>query len=69
MDYKEMIKQRALQLELHKQYSIVCKKIDKWGRDGKSFQHIQYEVLHTMKDFYRDSAANISKKMGDGIPD
>lgn len=68
MDYKEIIRQRALQLELHKQYSIVCKKINKYNQSGKP-HNIQYEVLNTMKDFYRDSAADISKKMGDGIPD
>jgi hypothetical protein len=69
MDYKEMIKLGALKIELDKQYSLASKKIDKWGRDGKSFQHIQYQVLHTIKDFYRDSAAEISKKICDGIPD
>jgi hypothetical protein len=66
MDYKEMIRLRALELELDKQYIIASKKIDKWGRDGKSFQHIQYEVLHTIKDFYRDSAMEIHNRIKDG---
>jgi DNA-binding Xre family transcriptional regulator len=61
MDYKEMIKLRALQLELHKQYGLASKQISKYVADGKPL-NIQYEVLHKIKDFYRDSAAEIDKK-------
>lgn len=64
-----MIKQRALELELNKQRHIVWKKMNKYVESGKHIDNIEYQVLCTIKDFYRDSAADISKKMGDGIPD
>lgn len=69
MNYKEMIELRALELELDKQYRLAINRIVKYNQSGKSPDNIQYEVLIRIKDFYRDSAANISKKMGDGIPD
>jgi hypothetical protein len=65
MDYKEMIKLRALELELHKQYGLVSKQISKYVADGKPL-NIQYEVLHKIKDFYRDSAAEINNRIENG---
>lgn len=62
MDYKEMIILRALELELNKQRHIAWKKLNKYIKDGKSFQNIEYQTLEAIKDFYRDSAEEISKK-------
>jgi hypothetical protein len=65
MDYKEHIRLRALQLELHKQYGLVSKQINKYVEDGKPL-NIQYEVLCKIKDFYRDSAHEIDNTIRDG---
>ena len=62
MDYKEMIKLRALELELNKQRHIAWKKLNKYVESGKHIDNIEYEVLLAIKDFYRDSAEQISKK-------
>lgn len=66
MDYKEMIKLRALELELDKQYRLAYKRIDKYNQSGKSPENIEYEVLCTIKDFYRDSAMEINNRVKHG---
>jgi hypothetical protein len=63
MDYKEMIKLRALELELNNQRHLAWEKINQYVAEGKSIDNIKYEVLCTIKDFYKDSAEQISKKL------
>jgi hypothetical protein len=62
MDYKEMIKLRALELELNKQRHLAWKRINKHIKEGKSIHNMEYEVLCTIKDFYANSAEEINKK-------
>jgi hypothetical protein len=63
MDYKEIIILRVLELELNKQRHIAWKKLNKYVESGKSFQNIEYKTLEAIKDFYRDSAEEIAKKL------
>jgi hypothetical protein len=62
MDYKEMIKLRALELELSKQLKVVCKKLDKYLQQGNSVYNIEYETLCVIKNFYEDSINQINQK-------
>ena len=62
MDYKEMIKLRALELELNKQRQLAWNKIHKYIKEGKSIENMEYQVLCAIKDFYKDSAEQIGKK-------
>lgn len=62
MDYKEMIKLRALELELNKQLSLISKQIDEYLQAGNSIYNIQYETLCVIRNFYEDSINEITKK-------
>jgi hypothetical protein len=62
MDYKEMIKLRALEVELNKQRHLAWKRINKYIKEGKSIDNIEYEVLCEIKNFYANSAEDINQK-------
>lgn len=62
MEYKEMIKLRALELELNNQRHLAWEKINQYVADGKSIDNIEYEVLCEIKNFYANSAKDISQK-------
>lgn len=62
MEYKEMIKLRALQLELENQLKLASKRIEKYLISGKPLDNIQYQVLYEIKNFYENSYEDINQK-------
>ena len=62
MEYKEMIKLRALEVELNKQRKLIVDKMDRYLTERKPINNIEYEVLCTIKDFYTNSLEEINKK-------
>jgi hypothetical protein len=62
MDYKEMIKLRALEIELNKQRDLAWKRIHKHISDGKSIYTVEYDSLVGIKDFYKNAVDEINQK-------
>lgn len=62
MDYKEMIRIRALQLELEKQLKLSSKRIEEYLIAGNPLDNIQYQILCEIKNFYGNSYEDINQK-------
>ena len=62
MDYIEMIKLRALEIELNKQRDLAWKRIHKHIKDGKGIYTVEYDSLVAIKDFYKNAVDEINQK-------
>jgi hypothetical protein len=62
MDYKEMIKLRALEIELNKQRHLAWERINKHIEDGKGIYTVEYDSLVAIKDFYKNAVNEINQK-------